>query len=76
MNLPHIDRDYPYQIETPPVNDVNRQKAMTDFCLAVNYRMRTEDTRYRWCFPNKALAEWFQSEFGGELFDLSDKTGK
>jgi hypothetical protein len=72
MNLPHIDRDYPFQIELPPSNDASRVEAMRTFCASVDYRMRTEGTQYRWCFANRPLAEWFLSEFGGLFHDLSE----
>lgn len=72
MNMPNLDRDYPFQVELPPPDDLSRLVRMKEFCAAVDYRMRTEGAKYRWCFPNRHLAEWFQVEFGGELFDLSD----
>lgn len=71
MNILHIDREFPFQIEMPPPNDLARQAAMDKFCATVPFQMRTEGARYRWCFPNKALAEWFRDEFGGEFYDLS-----
>jgi hypothetical protein len=73
MNMPNLDRDYPYQVELPPVEDATRLDRMKNFCATVNYRMRTEGTRYRWCFANEAFANWFQSEFGGRLIILNSE---
>lgn len=71
MNMPHLDRDYSFQIELPPPKDIVRLERMKLLCVSVDYRMRTEDANYRWCFSNANLAEWFQSEFGGHFYDLS-----
>jgi hypothetical protein len=70
--IPNIDRNFPYQIELPPSNDPNRLDAMKAFVASVDYRMRTEGIKYRWCFSNLDLARWFQDEFGGLFFDLSE----
>lgn len=72
MNLPRIDQDYPFQVELPPAEDAVRAGRMKDFCKSVDYRVRTEGTRYRWCFRQPRLAKWFMDEFGGTYFDLSE----
>lgn len=55
----------------PPPDSLNRLAAMQTFCKMVDYIMRTEGAKYRWCFSNLELAKWFKTEFGGEFFDLS-----
>lgn len=63
-----IDRDYPFQIDmaTPANGLAKKLELMTSFCSKVDFETQFKGSRTRWCFKHRAIAKWFQSEFGGD----------